>query len=428
MIDATAKTILTETRAQIEKHFTEELIPFWTERSVDREYGGYLLDMDADGQRIEDKTDKHLVTQARMIWSFSLISRYLPNTDVYKEAARQGVDFFIDHFWDEEYGGWYAETAQNGDLILDYKFVYGQSFACYALAEYYLATGDERGLEYAGRTFDLLQRNCADLVRGGYYESMARDWTFLASDHFSDTLKSVNTHMHLMEAFTTLYQASGDMIHARRLQELVDLTLKHMLHPAGSAYDWFDLEFTPQPSPALTPSWQPSPEETERLKLDAPTYLTSYGHNIELSWFIVRACEALGKPGDTYVDALRGLVNHALENGFDWELGGVYRDGSHEGAALLDYKEWWQQGEAMIGLIYLYDLTREKRYLDAFKMTWDFVNQHTIHHSVGEWRPLLTRTGAVIKGDMGDPWKSAYHTARALYESLKRIDAILESE
>ena len=166
------RNVLMEIREQVQRHLLHGIIPFWLELGIDRVYGGYLTCFDALGRLDESDTNKYIVTQTRMIWGMSVFSTLLPPGNTCREAARQGVDFLIRHFWDTGCGGWYWKTDRHGKLLDDGKVVYGQSFAIYALAQYTLSTGDPRGLDYAGRTFDLLQKYCADTARGGYYENL----------------------------------------------------------------------------------------------------------------------------------------------------------------------------------------------------------------------------------------------------------------
>lgn len=426
---------LSGVRSDIDHHLTEELIPFWLGRSIDRDHGGYLTVFDEKGECVASQTDKYLVMQTRMVWSFARFSRFISQSDgataALKAAARQGVDFLLAHMWDAHWGGWFWQCARDGRVIGADKVIYGQSFAIYALAEYTLATGDARGLEYADRTFDLLQRHSTDVERGGYYEGFAQDWTPKNGQYFGGDRKSLNTHMHLMEAFTTLAQVSEMAVHAWRLQELVNLIIKYMVNRAsGAGYDWFDLAFEPLPSAALTMLSRGNDGQTHSQirTLPAPVFLNSYGHDVELAWLLTPAAVVLGQPRTTYLDVARGLVEHALKHGLDRTYGGFYFEGQHNGPALSRYKSWWQQAEALVGLLDLYEMTQEDTYLEAFRLVWDFVNRHMINHTVGEWYSVLSEDGALIQADLGHPWKGAYHTGRAMIETLSRLDRILTAE
>lgn len=415
-------TNLARIKAQVRQHLYEGIIPFWASRAIDHEFGGYLTCIDAAGNLTLDDTDKYIVTQTRMIWGLSAFSELLSGSHQYRDFAVQGVDFFIEHFWDHENGGWAWKVKRDGTLLDKGKVVYGQSFAIYALAQYTLSTEDPRGLEYAARTFDLLQKYCADTSRGGYYENLDPDWQLSAPGFCAGDRKSLDIHMHLMEAYTTLYQASGEEVHRRRLEEVMDVILRHMIdYAAGCGGNQFDLQFQPVPPIAIRRTWN-----AER-KGDSVADLvdtTSYGHNVELAWLLVRAGEVLGKPRGTYAGIVKMLVDHTLAYGFDWERGGVYRDGPHIGPALVTDKEFWQNAEALVGLLDAYEILKDDRYLAAFSRLHEFVNRHMINHELGEWLMLVSREGKPLWPDIGNPWKACYHTGRAAIEVLKRIELL----
>ncbi len=408
---------------QLVAHLEGGLLPFWLKNGLDRQYGGYLTCFDAEGQPGSDE-DKYVVTQTRMIWGMAAFARQYPQQKELAEAARQGVDFFIEHFWDKARGGWYWKTARDGRTLDDGKVVYGQSFAIYALAEYTLSTGDPRGLDYASRTFDLLQKYAADTLRGGYYENLEPDWSVSAPGFPAGDRKSLDIHMHLMEAYTTLYAASRAEIHKRKLQEVIDVILTKMVHPiTGCGRNQFDLAFNPIPAINIRRTW--NAERATGEVIAQPTDTTSYGHNVELAWLLNRAAETIGLESSHYNTVTRKLVDHSLQYGFDHELGGVYRDGPHEGPALVYDKEWWQNCEVLVGYLDAYEHLGDVRYLEAFLKTWVFDHTYMINHAVGEWRQLLNRRGEVIVGDIGNPWKAIYHSGRSVLESILRLRRII---
>ena len=422
-MDAERRNRLALVREKIFRHFSEGIVLFWAERGIDTEFGGYLTSYDAGGRWIAEDTDKYIVTQTRMIWGFSLFHQRFHDDRRYLEYATQGVDFFIDHFWDQQSGGWFWKVGRDGSLIDPGKVVYGQSFAIYALSQYYLATGDPRGLEYADRTFDLLQRYCADTARGGYYENLEPDWSLSAPGFHAGDRKSLDIHMHLLECFTTLYQASGFDIHRRRLEEVIHILLKHMVDPLmGCGLNQFDLEFRPIPPIAIRRTWN---AEREGELAAGAVDTTSYGHNLELVWLLLHACDVMQISGSTYLENIRKLVEHAMQYGIDWVNGGIYRDGPHTAPAVVRDKEWWQHTEALVGLLDAYILLGDERYLDAFENIWTFADRFFINHELGEWRTLLSEDGTPIVSGLGNPWKACYHTGRAMDECLKRLEKIL---
>ncbi len=404
---------------QINDHVRNEFLPFWEKNGVDEVYGGYLTTFDENGVVKEDE-DKYIVTQTRMIWGYSAFARKFGKKE-YLPKARQGVDFFIRHFWDQKYGGWYWKTARDGSLLDNGKVVYGQTFAIYALAEYTLASGDQIGKEYACRTFDLLQKYCADTFYGGYRENMEADWSPSEAGFAAGDLKSLDIHMHTLEAFTTLYECTHEEIHRRKLQEVIDVILKYMVDwEAGCGRNQFGLDFSVRPAINIRRTWNAERETGEVI--EQPVDSTSYGHNIEMIWLMNRAAQIMGLPQDTYLELTKMLADHALTYGYDFERGGVFRDGPHTGAPLVRDKEWWQNCESLIGFLDAFEITGDERYLKAFIRNWEFDTTYMINHKVGEWRQLLKEDGTPIIAQVGNPWKCIYHTGRAMLECMLRLE------
>ncbi len=413
-----AKEVLLEIRHNLE----EGIIPFWLEKGIDKEYGGYLTCFDEHGN-LTDDTDKYIVTQTRMIWGFSALYEEYKDERL-KMAAKQGYEFFVKYFWDKEKEGWFWKVKRDGTLIDDGKVVYGEGFAIYALAKYGQVFDDKEAIDYASRTFDLLQIYCADTLRGGYYENLEPDWTISSPGFAAGDRKSLDIHMHLMEAFTSLAQATGREIHKRKLRECIDIILTHMVnHQYGCGLNQFDIEFNPIPAINIRRTW--NAERATGEVIETPTDTTSYGHNVELGWLINRAADVLGLPSDYNNDLIRKLDDHSLKFGFDNELGGVYRDGTHNGPALVTDKEWWQNCEVLIGYLDTYERTGDEKYFDAFYKTWQFDKKYFINHQTGEWRQLLKRDGTPIVSDIGNPWKAIYHTGRAMLECKQRLEKII---
>jgi hypothetical protein len=165
------------------------------------------------------------------------------------EYARHGVDFLIDKMWDEKHGGFFWITDRAGNVTCDKKILYGLSFIMYAFSEYTMATEDARGVEYAEKTFDLLKKHATDTMYGGYFEMFERNWDLCGPGPQGGDRKTLDVHMHLMEAFTTLYECTGQSIHKRTLIEDIDLLIKRILHPEYATG-----------IPQFTPDWKVAPQ------------------------------------------------------------------------------------------------------------------------------------------------------------------------
>jgi mannobiose 2-epimerase len=406
---------------RIKDHLENGIIPFWMERALDTEFGGYRTNFNEKGEALE-MPEKYLNTQVRLLWWFSRLLRAYPNRPEFKKMADAGADFIISRFWDTKHGGWFWKVKRDGSEMDNGKVVYGQSFAIYAFAEYFRATGDRRGLDYASRTFDLLQKYAADTLRGGYYENLERDWTVAPSGFCAGDRKGLDTHMHLMEAFTTLYAASGEEIHRRKLLEMIELIVKRMVDPeTGCGRNQFDLEFNPIPAIAIRRTWN---AERAGDAPATPTDTTSYGHNVELAWLMRDAFQSSGSDIGPYLENIRRLLSHAVQHGVDWEFGGIYRDGTSNGGPLIKDKEFWQHSEVLVGFLDGVELFHEEKYFDAFETVWNFIDRHMIVKGIGEWRVLLDREGNAIDSNVGNAWKVSYHTGRSMIECIARLERL----
>lgn len=413
---------LTEVLCDITNHLEKGIIPFWTNNAIDREYGGYITCFDKSGRETGDK-DKYIVTQTRMIWGLSAYYRYYPEKKNLIEEAKQGVDFLIKYFWDKNYGGWYWKVGRTGTLIDDGKIVYGQSFAIYALSEYSIASGNPIGLEYASNTFDLLQKYCVDTYNGGYYENFEYNWVKSGEGYEGGDRKTLDVHMHLMEAFTNLYKCSNEQIHRRKLEEIISIILNRMIdRDNGCGFSQFDSAFNPIPAIDVKRTWN-SEREKGAVNLNSID-TTSYGHNVEFAWLLNKASEILGKKRDFYDEIIRKIVDHCIKYGIDHQYGGVYRDGPFIGEAIVKDKEWWQNCEVLVGLLEAFEKFGDKKYFEAFLKTWYFNKKYMINDKVGEWRQLLDRKGNIIIDNIGNPWKAIYHTGRAMLECKLRLERL----
>ncbi|HHH75908.1 MAG TPA: N-acylglucosamine 2-epimerase, partial [Phycisphaerae bacterium] len=223
-------TKLTACRDEAVQHLTTELLPFWLDRCRDDEGGGFLTHFDGEGNP-SGETEKSLIAQARTVYTMASAHRAGYGGGRCGEFASHGVDFLLEKMWDDSAGGFFWMTDQAGKVTMDKKIVYGQSFAIYALSEYTLATGDRRGVDYAQRTFDLLQKHAVDTLHGGYYEMFDRDWQLAGPGPEGGDRKTLDVHMHLMEAFTTLYECTGSSLHRRKLLEDISIITDKILHP-----------------------------------------------------------------------------------------------------------------------------------------------------------------------------------------------------
>ena len=206
------------------EYLQETLLPFWMQRSPDPECGGFLTWFGVDGEP-SGETTKTFLSQIRMLYVWSLAHRNGYGGGRCAELARDAADFLLEHYWDDEHGGWFWIADRAGKPTCLDKVGYGQCFGMYAFAEYFLATGDPRGREAMERSDAAVVRNMADTRHGGYLEIMNRDWQPPPGARSGGDRKSFDVHMHMMEALTSVYEVTGHSVHRHRLLEVIDLIL-----------------------------------------------------------------------------------------------------------------------------------------------------------------------------------------------------------
>lgn len=413
------KTVLA-LKAEAENHLINELLPFWITRMKDEENGGFVTHFDKEGKDTGED-EKSLIAQTRCLYTISSAHRAGYGNGKYADLARHGADFLIDKMWDKEYGGFYWMVDRKGNVKIDGKIIYGHSFAIYSLSEYTLATGDLRGIEYAERVFDLIQKYGVDSMYGGYWEMFRRNWTLCGPGSQGGDRKTLDVHMHLMEAYTTLFECSGKDVHRRKLLEIIGLLLNRIIHPVfktGIPQFFKNWEVAPQIKFDIIWGWDRFSEEGQKGNA---TDNTCYGHNAEFAWLLLHALEVLGISHEGYLDLFRTIYDHTVDNGIDTEFGGVYVEGPHSGGVYDREKEFWQQAEVLIGLLDGVILFGDEKYMAAYQNVHRFVFDKVVNKGVGEWYPLLSRRGEPIWTHMGHSWKINYHTVRSMIQSIQRL-------
>lgn len=402
---------LRQVKEQVHKELRTGILDFWLRHCIDDECGGYITGLAEDGTKTE-VNKKYLLTQARLVWFFSSAHRHGIIDRPCLEKAAHGYRFLIKHMWDNEHGGFYWLVDRQGEVIDDRKSVYTQTFAIYALSEYYMASKDAEALAYAEKLFDLYQTKARDGDLG-YLQNFNRDWTLRGKKNN----KTLDVHMHIMECFTTLYEASGKAVHKKALQDIIALLMEKAINREhGSAYEPYNRAFEP-------------------IAGSKGEMTTSYGHNVELGWLLLEALRVLGEDREQYRTQVLGLVDHALRYGFDEERGGVAMYGPHVGHSLdADQfsplrlrKSWWEQSEMLVALMEAYAWTQDERYGQAFSKTFDWVWSHHIDKKHGGWYAIASWDGTkILSPYKGGGWKSPYHNGRALIMLERRLNKMLE--
>jgi mannobiose 2-epimerase len=389
---------------EMRHELTRRVLPFWSRRAVDDVHGGFIGYMGPDGVA-KPEAPRGGILNARILWSFSAAFRVLGDPGL-RTMADRAAGFVARHFLDPEHGGLYWMIEPTGRPVDDRKHVYAQAFGVYAWAEHYRATGSGDSLERARSLFGLIEEHARDGAHGGYHEAFHRDWAPMEDVRLSerdlDTQKSENTHLHLLEAYTTLHRVWPDPAVTDRLAALVELFLDRIIDSgAGHVRPFFDRDWTVRST------------------------AVSFGHDIETSWLLADAADALGDPGLSarVADSSRRLAETVLGEGVD-PLGGVFYEVDEAGTVDRE-KEWWTQAEAIVGFLHAYQATARRDFLGAAWDTWVFIKTHLLDQRHGEWHRRTGRDGTPQpQHEIVGPWKGPYHATRACLEVMERSEQL----
>lgn len=394
---------------RIRRELRTRLLPYWYDTTIDSIEGGYALSDDAVRGRTPP-LEKQVVTQARLVFGFSLAHRkgYGDGRRDYRNAAAHGVEFLRARMRDPENGGYFFSVTPNGKPLNPRKLLYGQAFVIYGLVEYYRASREQSALDDALALFRLAQERAHDAGHRGWNEHFERDWQPVPARDRNPMVaisgyKSANTHLHLMEALTELYAETRDDAVRAALRESLELNRAYFFpaEPARSAF-------------YFQPDWQPV---TGRRSAGL-----SYGHNVEFAWLMVRAMEALGIPPAW--PHFHAYLEHALRCGADPQRGGVFSRGVGDGPAIDTDKVWWAQAEMLAALTEgLRDRPGDPAYARALRQLLDFIARYQVDARTGIWLDTVTTDGKPKATGLAHSWKGNYHDVRALVRFAEAMSA-----
>ena len=413
---------------QMKFQATSQLMDKWYPLVVDDKDGGYYSEITFDF-KIGANQNKMIVTQARNLWATSKAALFYKDSS-FLAYADHGFEFLKSKMWDAEHGGFYDLVNKKGVPIQNkrpQKTAYGNAFGIYGLAAYYKASGNQDALDLAKKTFYWLEENSHDKVYKGYYQSLELDGTPIKRDtSFSSTseigYKDQNSSIHLLEAFTELYHVWPDELVKQRLEELLVL-IRDTIVSEDHYMNLFFME-----------DWTPlSFRDTSKETIAKHYYLdhVSFGHDVETAYLMLEASEALEREDHQYtLEIGKAMVDHALENGWDNKLGGLYDGGYYyEGSNSLEIvnsdKNWWSQAEALNTLLLMdsYFPEDEHQYKQRFKELWIYVDSYMLDHTHGGWYEWgLDRRPNSRKNPKGHIWKATYHHYRALLNCISALE------
>jgi mannobiose 2-epimerase len=412
----------------MDRSIKTELLNKWYPQCVDTTYGGYLSTYTYDFKP-SGPQDKFVVSQARHTWTTAKAAELYPDKTYYIKCSEHGFRFLRDVMWDKTNGGFYNLVTRQGkdkSNAQSPKEAYGNAFAIYALAAYYKASKDTGALNLAQKAFLWLEKHSHDPIHKGYYQHLKSDGTPVVRDAAVSSksdlgYKDQNSSIHLLEAFTELYNVWPNTLVRERLEEMLYVIRDKITTPRGSLTLFFKPDWTPI-------SFRDSSEAVilRHKNLDH----ISFGHDVETAYLMLEASHALGLKNDTKTMTVgKKMVDHALKNGWDNSIGGFYNEGYYfKGrdtiSIIFDSKNWWAQAEGMNTLLLLADHfpKDQMRYYEKFKQLWSYIQTYLIDHVNGDWyEEGLDKEPQRKTALKGHVWKATYHHFRSLSNCEKSL-------
>jgi mannobiose 2-epimerase len=373
------------------------IVPFW-HKLRDDEFGGFYGFLDFD-LNLDKKAVKGCILNSRILWFFSnvyLVSGGKQNLD----DAKHAYNFLRDYFVDRENNGVYWSLNYDGSAADTTKHTYNQAFAVYALASYWEASGDRQALDLAFELFRLIETKCTD--SSGYCEAYDRNFNPVSNEKLSENgvmaAKTMNTLLHLFEAYSGLYKAQKNADLEKALRKILNIYSTKIFNPDKNRLEVFF-------------------DENMNSIID----LHSYGHDIEASWLVDRGTVMMGDEGLT---AKIFAINSRLAEKI---MVTAYHERSlwNECEKGTDDKRriWWVQSEALLGFLNEYQKHPEKKeYLKAARDIFSYIQEYVVDKRPdSEWFSVLNPGGTPVKGiPIVDPWKCPYHNGRMCIEIIKR--------
>ncbi len=403
-----------------ETHLKNIIIPYWNSMKDD-EHGGFYGFRTYDLEILK-KADKGVVLHSRILWFYSNAYMTLGGEENLKNAYH-AYQFIRDYCVDRQHGGVYWMMHYDGSVSDSTKNAYNQAFCIYGLSSYYKATGDKEALLLAYSLFECIETYFYD--GNAYNEAYTADWRSVVESAICDqgvtASKTMNTLLHIMEAYTELYNVDLHPAVAQKLIDILEVARSRVYNPEFERLETFF--------------------DTDMKSL---ADIHSYGHDIEATWLLDKASDALksglakGAVGAQYEARARQIIQDTaaytsviarkiLDCAFDGEAlnnecrGEISEKAGNGRAEINTERIWWVQAEAVVGFVNAWQKTGDGVYEDAAAKIADYIqNVLTDNRSGSEWFWSVTKDGAVSDHGITEPWKCPYHNGRMCIELIKR--------
>ena len=386
---------------EVEENLTKNLLSWWSAKSVDYVNGGFYGRINSKDSVIAD-ANKGGIMNARILWTYSAAYRVLKDT-AYLRLATRAKDYILEHFIDKQYGGAYWSLDAKGQPVNTRKQVYTNAFFIYGLAEYSRATGDKESLEAAKAIFELFEKHALDKELNGYFEVFSQDWQRIRDRMIGESSdndeKTMNTSLHLMEAYANLYRVWPDLRMADRLRNIVEIFLEKIIDK--NTYHLINF---------MDRNW------------NRTSQVDSYGHDIEASWLLHEAASLLGDPQLLKrVEESSIKMAETVEEAIQPDGSIVYEKDLATGHVQTS-RSWWAQVETVVGYFNAYEISGNEKFLDYAVNCWNFIDDYHVDHINGGWFPNVSETGVPGRGDKAGHWVAPYHNGRMCLEIIERAE------
>ena len=376
------------------------ILDYWLKNTIDKENGGFIGEINHQNV-INNNSEKGAVLNARILWSFSAAYAVEKNPE-YLKTAKRAFQYIKDYFFDKEFGGIFWSVNADGKPKDTKNQIYAIAFVIYGLSEFYKIFKNEDALELAQSLFYKIELYSKDYKNKGYLEAFTRDWQEIEdlrlSEKDANEKKTMNTHLHIVEAYANLYLIWPNPKLKDSIKEILEVIALYFINK----YTWHLKLFF---------------DENWKEKED----VISYGHDIEAAWLLQWCAEAIEdevliKNYQKYAVAFAD----ATKEGLDAD-GGLWYEYEPKEQKLIAEKHWWPQAELWIGMINAWQLTQNEEFLEITEKNFEFVEKYIIDHKNGEWIWGVYADYSPILKDKAGFWKCPYHNSRACIELIKRL-------
>ena len=376
------------------------ILDYWLKNTIDKENGGFIGEINHQNV-INNNSEKGAVLNARILWSFSAAYAVEKNPE-YLKTAKRAFQYIKDYFFDKEFGGIFWSLQADGKPKDTKNQIYAIAFVIYGLSEFYKIFKNEDALELAQSLFYKIELYSKDYKNKGYLEAFTRDWQEIEdlrlSEKDANEKKTMNTHLHIVEAYANLYLIWPNPKLKDSIKEILEVIALYFINK----YTWHLKLFF---------------DENWKEKED----VISYGHDIEAAWLLQWCAEAIEdevliKNYQKYAVAFADATKEGLDTD-----GGLWYEYEPKEQKLIAEKHWWPQAELWIGMINAWQLTQNEEFLEITEKNFEFVEKYIIDHKNGEWIWGVYADYSPILKDKAGFWKCPYHNSRACIELIKRL-------